>query len=188
MAGFRRLVCWIGNADLLAMANELPPAEKDRVLTALKARDNPGAKTGPIRTLLTNEAFDEIHLLSNYQPFLAEYFVRWLGSLACIHQIEIASPTDYASIFRAVDTTLASIVKEPAGPGAELCIHLSPGSPAMVAIWVLLGKSRYPATFFQTHEGRAWKTEIPFDLAFDFVPELLQSSDLSFQHLASRSP
>ena len=188
MRGFRRLVCWIGNADLLAMANELPPAEKDRVLTALNARENPGAKTGPIRTLVTAEAFDEIHLLSNYQPFLAEHFVRWLGSDARIHQAEISNPTDYASIFQTVDATLASIVKEPAGQAAELCIHLSPGSPAMIAIWVLLGKSPYPATFFQTHDGRAWKTEIPFDLAFDFVPELLQSSDLSFQHLASRSP
>ena len=58
----------------------------------------------------------------------------------------------------------------------------------MTAIWVLLGKSRYPATFYQTHDGRAWKTEIPFDLAFDFVPELLHSPDLSLQHLAARSP
>ena len=58
----------------------------------------------------------------------------------------------------------------------------------MTAIWVLLGKSRYPATFYQTYDGRAWKTEIPFDLAFDFVPELLHSPDLSLQHLAARSP
>ena len=51
-----------------------------------------------------------------------------------------------------------------------------------------LGKTRYPATFFQTHEGQAWKTEIPFDLVVDFVPELLHSPDLSLQHLAARSP
>jgi transcriptional regulator with PAS, ATPase and Fis domain len=58
----------------------------------------------------------------------------------------------------------------------------------MTAIWVLLGKSRYPATFYQTHDGRAWKTEVPFDLVCDFVPELLHSPDLSLQHLAARSP
>ena len=58
----------------------------------------------------------------------------------------------------------------------------------MTAVWVLLGKTRYPAAFYQTHDGRAWQTEIPFDLAMDFVPELLRSSDLSLQHLAARSP
>lgn len=61
-------------------------------------------------------------------------------------------------------------------------------SLCQAAVWVLLGKTRYPATFYQTHEGRAWRTDIPFDLVVDFVPELLHSPDLSLQHLAARSP
>lgn len=188
MGAARRLVCWIGHADLLAMANELPAADKSRVLAALNVRENPNAKTGPIRTLLEKETFEEIHFLSNYLPALGKQFVGWLGKPAHLHQVDIASPTDYASIFQVVDATMSSILRQSDGRTTELCIHLSPGSPAMIAIWVLLGKSRYPATFFQTHDGRAWKTEIPFDLVFDFVPELLHSPDLGFQHLAARSP
>ncbi len=157
-------------------------------MDTLKAKADFSEQGGPIRTLLAHESFDEIHLLSNYQSFLAEWFAKWLGGNSKIHQVEIANPTDYASIFRAADTVLASVAKEPGEEGAELNIHLSPGSPAMIAIWVLLGKSRYPATFYQTHDGRAWKTDIPFDLAFDFIPELLHSPDLSLQHLAARSP
>jgi hypothetical protein len=168
MPGSRRLVSWIGHADLLAMANELSSAEKDRVLAALHVRANSEAKTGPIKTLLENQAFEDIHFLSNYQPFLAEWFIRWLGNDAHIHQVEIAAPTDYASIFRAVDATLASVVKQSAKPDAELCIHLSPGSPAMIAIWVLLGKSRYSTRgtsmrSIGTPESRCDRVSGPFD-------------------------
>jgi len=188
MPANRLLICWIGHADLTAMANDLPEAERQRVLTALGARPNPAIQKGPIRTLVEAENFDRIHLLSNYQPFLADQFAEWLPVKPVIHQVEIEAPTDYVSIFTAADKTLSSIVDSVNRQKAELCIHLSPGTPAMTAIWVLLGKTRYPATFYQTHNGRSWKTEVPFDLAFDFVPELLHSPDLSLQHLAARSP
>ena len=184
----RLLVSWIGHADLTAMANDRPEADRQRVLTALHSRLNLDLRKGPIRTLIEAERFDRIHLLSNYPPFLGDWFAEWLPAKAVIHQVEIVAPTDYVSVFQAADATLASILESSDRKDSELCIHLSPGTPAMTAIWVLLGKSRYPATFYQTHEGRSWKTEIPFDLAFDFVPELLQSPDLSLQHLAARSP
>jgi len=58
----------------------------------------------------------------------------------------------------------------------------------MAAIWVLLGKSRYPATFYQTYQGKSWQTEVPFDLVVDFVPEVLREPDRHLQHLASLSP
>ncbi len=151
----RLLVSWIGHADLTAMANERPEAERQSILSALGVRPNPSLRNGPIRTLVEAERFDEIHLLSNYPPFLANWFATWLPSRPATHQVEIASPTDYVSIFTTVDATLASITE---------------------------------STFYQTHDGQAWKTEIPFDLVFDFVPELLHSPDLSLQHLAARSP
>jgi hypothetical protein len=128
----RSLVSWIGHADLVAMAGELPEKERARVLDTLKAKADSSRQGGPVRTLLTNESFDEIHLLSNYQPFLAEWFAKWLGGNLKIHQVKIANPTDYASIFRAADAVLSSIVKESSGDGTELSIHLSPGSPARV--------------------------------------------------------
>lgn len=58
----------------------------------------------------------------------------------------------------------------------------------MTAIWFLLGKTRYPATFYQTYKGKAWITEVPFDLAVDFVPEVFRAADSHLQHLTSQSP
>ena len=47
---------------------------------------------------------------------------------------------------------------------------------------------QYPATFFQTHKGDLWETEIPFDLAVDYVPQLLRDPDKHLQHLAANAP
>lgn len=57
-----------------------------------------------------------------------------------------------------------------------MCFHLSSGTPAMAAIWILVGKTQpMPASFYQTHNGRAWEEEIPFDLWWDVVPRLGRS-------------
>lgn len=58
----------------------------------------------------------------------------------------------------------------------------------MAAVWLLLGKTRYPATFYETYGGQSWVTEIPFDLTVDVIPELLREPDLYLQHLASQGP
>ena len=83
---------------------------------------------------------------------------------------------------------MRAITKALGGKKYETSILLSPGTPAMAAVWVLLGKTKYPARFYQTHENKTWITDIPFDLTVDFVPELLRGADSVFQHLASRSP
>ena len=58
----------------------------------------------------------------------------------------------------------------------------------MAAIWILLGKSQYPATLFQTHHENVWKTEIPFDITTDVLPQLLREPDRLWQHLATKTP
>ena len=82
-----------------------------------------------------------------------------------------------------------SVVNVPRPDRIDLCVHLSPGTPTMTAIWLLLGKSKYhPTTFFQTHEGKAWVTDIPFDLVVDYVPQVLRDADARLQNLSSQSP
>jgi hypothetical protein len=83
---------------------------------------------------------------------------------------------------------MRAITKELSGRKYELSILLSPGTPAMAAIWVLLGKTKYPAHFYQTYESKAWITDSPFDLTVGFLPELLRRPDGVLQHLASHSP
>ena len=179
----RVLVSWVGHADLRGFASELPPGERDALLKVVGT--SPAEGPGPIKTLLNAEHFDEVHLLSNYGSRWDRPYGSGLGCKPKIHRVELHNPTDYAKIFEIVNQELPAIL---AGRSVELNIHLSPGTPAMTAIWLLLGKTRFPAAFYQTHKGRAWKTEIPFDIAVDFVPELLKAPDTHLQHLAAQSP
>ncbi len=184
----RLLASWIGHNDIRAFALSLPAEQRDKILTALPGPRPSENEVGPIKTLVEQERFDEIRLLSNYSPVWEEGFSAWLGSRTQVVHVELNNPTDYTEIFGIANGELGELKSRADWPDTDLSIHLSPGSPAMAAIWLLLGKTRYPATFFQTYKGKAWVTMVPFDLAVDFVPEVFRDADSHLQHLTSHSP
>jgi transcriptional regulator with PAS, ATPase and Fis domain len=130
--------------------------------------------------------FDSIHLLSNYSSFCGKKYRGWLNHDVEVHTVKLDPPTDYTLVFKAADKALKEITAKLGE--SQLCIHLSPGTPTMAATWVLLGKSRYPATFYQTYGGTVVEAEIPFDLYVDFLPEVLGEKGLGFQHLINAAP
>lgn len=184
----RGLVAWIGHSDLKAMALSLGNAAGAQILSELGGAKPAAGEAGPIKVLVDKEPFDEIRLFSNYRPAWNKLYRNWLAKKATIVAVELERPTDYAAIFRIADNELRKLTTELADHPFELCMHLSPGTPAMTAVWLLLGKTRYPATFYETHQGKAWKTEIPFDLTLDVLPELLRRADTQFAHLAAHAP
>lgn len=190
MSNSRILASWIGHADIKAMAATLSKSQKTKVLKALKLEETkPIDSEGPIKTLLEKEKFREIHLLSNYPSSITKLIKTWIGANTQIHEISLKDPTNYPDVFKIVNSTLAEVVgSKGEHQNIELCIHLSPGTPTMTAIWVLLGKTRYPATFYQTYKGKSWKTDVPFDLMLDYIPEVLSEPDKHLQHLASMKP
>jgi len=184
----RILFSWIGHADLRA-ASSLPENEQKEALKGLNLPMPMPDQPGPLKCLLDQEQFDEVHLLSNYAPAKNRQYLKWLGGDPVLHQVKITNPTDYPEVFKVADAELASVVSVPRPHRLDLCLHLSPGTPTMTAIWLLLGKSKYhPATFYQTHEGKAWVTSVPFDLVLEFVPQVLRDADARLQLLASQSP
>lgn len=184
----RVLTQWIGHSDLRAMAATLPDAERAEILTIIKGPVAEKGDLGPIKTLISSDSFDEIRLLCNYPKTWGKKFAAWLGNEATLIVVDLEKPTDYATIFRIAEAELSSIRQRGDWSKIELCLHLSPGTPAMAAVWLLLGKTRFPATFYETFAGQSWITEVPFDLTVDVLPELLKDSDAILQHLASESP
>jgi DNA-binding NtrC family response regulator len=185
----RILLSWIGYADFRALAATLSGGQQADVLRGLNPPTPLAGQAGPLKSLLDQERFDEVHLLTSHTGLRNRLYAQWIGGHAMLHPVKVDDPTDYADVFRIVDAELASIVTLPRTPCEELCVHLSPGTPTMTAIWVLLGKSKYhPTTFYQTHEGRAWVTKIPFDLIVDFVPQVLREADAKLQTLAGQGP
>ena len=184
----RLLLSWIGHSDLRAMAGSLSSSARNAILERLGGESPKQGDNGPTKTLVTTQSFNKIRLLSNYSDEWNRWFIKWLGAEAEIVSVELKKPTDYAAIFAITERELGHSKKQHKWSETELCLHLSPGTPAMAAVWLLLGKTRYPATFYETYGGQSWVTEIPFDLTVDVIPDLLREPDLYLQHLASQGP
>jgi hypothetical protein len=120
------LVSWIGRTDLRAVT------EPDTI------------GQGPIAQALQALPFDQAVLLNNYPPEETSSFIRWLHSIkeipTTLISVSLTSPTNFAEIYEAVSTAVSKTL-DVHGKDAALTFHLSPGTPAMAAIWVLLAKT-----------------------------------------------
>ncbi len=159
------LVSWVGKTDHDAAEGKL------------------GQDVGPIATALAGEKrYDRVYLLTNYEFARSRAYCAWLEKKAGyvdrqvdLYQVDLPSPIDYAAIYAEVSAQLkrAGLPKD----DVDLTFHLSPGPPAMAAIWIILAKTRFPAQLLQTSRERGLEpVNFFFDLASDFLPEFLQRS------------
>jgi DNA-binding NtrC family response regulator len=166
------LVAWIGDADLTAA--DCHPKRKR------KAGDN---GTGPIYSALQLlDRFDRLYLLSNDPERNSHLYCQWLADRSGykadkiqLHEISLSSPTAYAEIYREVSDNLkaAGLPRDE----VKLTFHLSPGTPAMTSIWILLAKTRFPARLIQTApEGGVEDVDFFTNLTDDFLPEFMRRS------------
>src|SRR4051812_36633765 len=127
----RILVSWIGNADLRA------PDAEDK------------SDIGPVAQALEARQFDRVLLLADQEKGALRKYEGWLRSKVVgkrrvqlnVGHVELSSPTNFDEIYAAVTQTLDVSIRDlPEQP--QLTFHLSPGTPAMAAIWVILGKTR----------------------------------------------
>ncbi len=187
MANKKILVQWIGHSDLRSLAANSSANRRDKILAFIGGNVPAVHDLGPTKTLLATQKFDEVRLLTNYPPDFNTWFAKWLGGNSLVREVTLSKPTDYSAIFQIANRELESLKSEKDWVESDLCLHLSPGTPAMAAVWLLLGKTRFPATFYETYGGESWITDVPFDL-IDVIPEVLRNPDIHLQHLAAQAP
>lgn len=170
-----------------AMAGDLPATHRTKVLSEIGGTAPQSATRGPTKCLLDQEGFDHVRLLSTYPKTFNRWFAKWVGVPVEVAPVQLEDVTNYGEVFRVTDEQLSSLRGDKRWANAELCLHLSPGTPTMAAVLLLLGKTRYPATFYQTYQSEAWVTDVPFQLV-DVIPDLLHGPDVHLQDLASRAP
>ncbi len=164
------LVSWIGQHDL----------DASRSLDA----------DGPIWATLQQELFQRVRLLYNYSEADVAPFLSWLRQKTevsiCAQFVGLSSPTHYGEIYEVTSGFLESLDQE---GNLDLSILLSPGTPAMQSIWVLLGKTRFPAVFYQASlEQGVQQVEIPFDIAAEYIPSVTSLSSAQLQTLSETNP
>ena len=166
----RILLAWIGNTDLNAAIDP----------------DRYGA--GPILQALRTGWFDRALLLDDHDPGRTDTWQTWLKSHATtpfdVRQVHLISPVHFGDIYQSATAAVAS-VREENGTGVELTFHLSPGTPAMAAVWLLLAKARFGAALIESsRDYGVRRVEVPFDIAADFLPDLLRDADVRMAQMA----
>ena len=146
----KTLLAWIGHADL-------------------KAAGGDTAGVGPIANALHALEFDRVVLLSDYSESDTKAYVKWIGKRTkadvLTRMTPLSSPTDFGEIYTAASEACAEEQRK----SRTLTFHLSPGTPAMAAVWILLAKTRFPAALIESSPRYGVKhVKVPFDIAMDF--------------------
>jgi DNA-binding NtrC family response regulator len=160
------LVSWIGQTDLNAASGETKAGE------------------GPIGQALSKLRIDlaEINLLCNYPKDKADKYLKWVKKRTGVkiksHAVTLDAPTNFNEIYVAVIEIVERILQTLGRDETQLIFHLSPGTPAMAAVFVLLSKTRFPALLIQTSifKGLEW-VSIPLDLSADYLNDVLRPTD-----------
>ena len=165
----KTICCWIGTKDIEA------------------SKGNLDGGIGPIATVLNEREFDEVHLLNNFPVDKAATFTDWLRSHTkasiITYQKELSSPTNFEEIYLAVKGVLNEISEDVART-----FHLSPGTPAMAAIWVLMAKTVFPSKLIETSQKYGTKdVEVPFEITAEFT-DIITKHDRCLEKGSSAMP
>lgn len=175
------LISWMGKHDLTAsQSGQLGP-----VLAAIND------------SCLRGCPFIRVHLLCNYPEQQTKSYIEWLysklnDSITVTYQrVSLSSPTAYAEIYPAAFDELKRLSQE--CPDYQRCVHLSPGTPAMTAVWVLLVKTHFPAVLLESWLDKeevqhVRQTELPFEIAAEFSRNALHKANTRLLNIESSSP
>jgi DNA-binding NtrC family response regulator len=168
------LVAWIGHTDLRA------------------AEGIPEAGVGPIAQAVASRPFDEVVLLSDHPAEFTSRYVEWLkrhgGRDVNATSVALSSPTEFGEIYEQA-AQVTERVRKAHGSDVRLTFHLSPGTPAMAAVWIILAKTRFPAELIESSREHGVRTaSVPFDISADFIPDLLRRPDEALERLSAGLP
>jgi hypothetical protein len=154
------LFAWIGKTDLRASQGEL------------------GDALGPIGQAVTKRTFSHVALISNYKKEEEKYFIDWLKGKTSArilkYHVALTSPTDFKEIYEASTDSVNDVGKKFGTKDLQATYHLSPGTPAMASVWIILAKTSHPAELIQSSPEEGLKTvSFPFEISADYVPDIL---------------
>jgi DNA-binding NtrC family response regulator len=163
----RVLIAWVGFSDLKG-----PEREKD-------------GNVGPVAHALDVRGFEKVVLLKyfaepQFQELLPRYF-EWLRNRAPTVEIVerdevLKGPVDVGGIYEAAHRACREVLA--VDRDARLSFQMSAGTPAMWAVWMLLGKGVFQTAELLESSHKGVNTlEVPFDIAAEFLPELLREPD-----------
>ena len=166
------LFSWIGFTDLKA------------------SRGEESIGLGPIAQAVSERSFQEIILIYDISDPDSKEYVKWLKTFTPARiqtkKASLSSPTHFGDIYEAAVGIIKERIESEDGNDVDLTYHLSPGTPAMAAVWIIIAKTRYPATLIESSIRQGVKVaSVPFDLSAEFIPDLLRKQDKRLENLSA---
>lgn len=148
------LICWIGHADLSA------------------AEANNAHNLGPIAQALKDGTYTHAVFLDNYRNDRVATYRQWLTDQFTtqidIRPVELTGPTNHKEIYESARNILREFVAR--YPESSLTFHLSPGTPAMSLVWMLLANIQGTGYRIFPRKG-VQQVKFPFEIAAYFLPD-----------------
>lgn len=167
MAKTETLYSWLGSADLNSCVT-----------------DNM-EQPGPLAHGVLSGKYKKVRILSNWPEGREKGYIPWLLSLLkskgidysridiSLQIIKLKDPTDFTSIYEEVSAVLKRNRRE-----ESRTFHLSPGTPAMSSIWIILSSGEFPASLISTSiETGLRDVVIPFHIKADFIAQAFEGLD-----------
>ncbi len=169
------LLAWIGFTDLRA------------------ARGDKETGLGPIAQAVADRTFSRIYLLSNYDKKDNALYRKWLSARtdAALKVIpcRLSGPTKFDEIYESAVSAIKTVKIELKHKSPLFTYHLSPGTPAMAAIWILLAKTSHPGELIESSRERGVQSvSFPFEVAADYIPVIKSRQDDDIRKLARALP
>ena len=99
-----------------------------------------------------NGEYDRLVLLSDHGQQKTQNFLAWLGAKFAgaidVRYATLRSPTDFEDIYKAANGAVSETISS--SPGLKVTFHVSPGTPAIAAVWALLAKAKYGADLIES--------------------------------------
>ncbi len=150
------LFAWIGNTDLSAAES--------------------GTGYAPVAQAVRTRKYTTVVLLCNYAQKRWKLYDMWFkkefpGTVISIYPVNLSSPTNFEEIYESASEQLDRYKSQ--NPKENLTFHISPGTPAMSAVWIIIANSRFPAALIESSiEAGVKDVDFPFEISADYIPEI----------------
>lgn len=172
------MFAWLGETDLKA------------------AEGNENIGEGPIASAVRKFHFDQVVILNNYiGDTRCERYLSWLREgeayrgIFTLSPCKLSSPIHFGDIYLAAEKVVSETLSGKRRDTIPF-FHLSPGTPAMSAVWILLSKGRFSrAKLIQSsREQGVQEVDLPFDIVAQFVPSLERASAEQLREMGAVLP
>jgi Regulator of RNA terminal phosphate cyclase len=189
----------------MGKSRPIPPALKRgrKVLLTWVGQHDPYARNprtkqpeeGPILSLLNEREFDTVYVLLNIFSQKDDFKERATGVLRAVERrfpktrvvqkpLDVISVTDYTEIYRFTNDVCQQVLREHGTDGVQYFVYLSPGTPQMQTVWVLLVQSGlFPATMLLGTEAYLVEPGAPrvreVDLSLPNFPQVVSPKEAS---------